>query len=441
MSGQMPPKDAVNIEELINYFHYDYPQPKWNEPFSITTQMIPCPWNRSHHLVLIGLHGKKVSVENLPPSNLVFLIDVSGSMGQPEKLPLVKSSLHLLVEQLRPQDKISIAVFAGSANLILGPTSGRDKDTILNVVDNLQAGGSTNGEDGLQLAYKTAEDNFIKGGNNRIIVTTDGDFNVGTSNDGDLVRMIEEKRKDGVYLSVLGFGMGNIKPSRMEKLADSGNGNYAYIDSLNEARKVLVRQLTGTLYTIAKDVKVQVEFNPALVTAYRLIGYEKRMLKKEDFNNDKQDAGELGAGHTVTALYEVVPVSSKEEFGNVDALKYQTSTTAPTAAISDEVMTVKLRYKEPQTKDDKSKLLVKILKTGELTAPGSEDFRFAAAVAEFGLLLRDSGYKGISSYLHVMTEARLATGEDKEGYRHEFIEMVEKAGLLDHSSNAGYTTK
>ena len=326
MSEQLPPKDAVHIEEMINYFHYDYPQPSWNEPFSITTEMIPCPWDRSHNLVLVGLQGKKIAMENLPPSNLVFLVDVSGSMGEEDKLPLIKSALHLLVEQLRPQDTVSIAAFAGSASGILEPTSGKDKDKIEAAIDNLEAGGSTNGDEGLQLAYKIAKENFLPNGNNRIIVTTDGDFNVGTTNDGDLIQMIEQKRDEGTYLTVLGFGMGNLKASRMEKLADSGNGNFAYIDSLDEARKVLVQQLGGTLYTIARDVKIQVEFNPAQVKAYRLVGYEKRMLKKEDFNNDKKEAGELGDGRTVTALYEIVPAGSAENFDNVDALKYQTST-------------------------------------------------------------------------------------------------------------------
>jgi len=431
MQGQLPPKDAVHIEEMINYFHYDYPQPGWNVPFSITTELTPCPWMRTHQLALVGLQGKKITLENLPPSNLVLLVDVSGSMGEDDKLPLVKSALHLLVEQLRPEDSISLAIFSGAAQRVLEPTSGRDKDTILNVIDNLQAGGSTNGEDGLELAYQMAKENFKPNGNNRIIVTTDGDFNVGTSNDGELIQMIEKKREEGTYLTVLGFGMGNLKASRMEKLADSGNGNYAYIDSMDEARKVLVAQLGGTIDAIAKDVKVQVEFNPALVKAYRLIGYEKRMLKKEDFNNDKKDAGELGAGGTVTALYEIVPANSKESFGSVDALKYQSASASATSD-TDEVMTVKLRYKNPKSKDDKSKLIVNTIKNTQMSAPGSENIRFAAAVAEFGMLLRDSEYKGTSSYLKVINEAQLATGEDKDGQRAEFLDLVQKAGLMDH---------
>lgn len=430
MSDQMPPKDAVHIEEMINYFHYNYPQPAWNVPFSITTEMVPCPWNRSHNLALVGLQGKKIALANLPPSNLVFLVDVSGSMGEEDKLPLVKAALHLLVEQLRPQDTVSIAAFAGSASSLLEPTSGRDKDKIEAAIDGLEAGGSTNGDEGLQLAYKIAKENFLPKGNNRIIVTTDGDFNVGTTNDGDLIQMIEQKRDEGTYLTVLGFGMGNIKASRMEKLADSGNGNFAYIDTLDEARKVLVEQLGGTLYTIAKDVKVQVEFNPAQVKAYRLVGYEKRILKKEDFNNDKKEAGELGDGRTVTALYEIVPAGSAENFDNVDALKYQTSTES-TSTVSDEVMTVKLRYKNLHSKDDKSKLIVKTIKKDQLTAPGSENIRFAAAVAEFGMLLRHSEYKGNASYLKIINEAQLATGEDPDGLRAEFFDLVQRAGLLD----------
>ena len=429
--GQMPPQDAVHIEEMINYFHYDYPQPSWNNPFSITTEMTPCPWNRTHNLVLVGLQGKKIANENLPASNLVLLVDVSGSMGEADKLPLVKSSLRLLAEQLRPQDTVSIATFSSSTTRLLDATSGRDKDKIEDAIDSIEAGGSTNGEDGLELAYKIAKENFKTNGNNRIIIATDGDFNVGTVNDGNLIQMIEKKRDEGTYLTILGFGMGNLKASRMEKLADSGNGNYAYIDSLDEARKVLVQQLGGTLYTIAKDVKIQVEFNPAQIKAYRLVGYEKRKLDNEDFNNDKKDAGELGAGHSVTALYEIVPAASKETFDSVDALKYQTATTPNST--SDEVMTVKLRFKDPHSKDSKSNLIIKTIKKDQLSAPGSENLRFAAAVAEFGMLLRASEYKGNTSYLKIINEAQLATGEDQNGQRAEFFDLVQKAGLLDHT--------
>jgi Ca-activated chloride channel homolog len=429
LNSQKPPKDAVNIEELINYFSYNYPQPTGEDPFSITTEISPCPWNPQHQIALIGLQGKKIPMENLPASNLVFLIDVSGSMRNENKLPLLKSSLHLLVEQLRPQDTVSIAVFSGSAARLLEPTSGRDKDKILNAIDNLEANGSTNGEEGLHLAYEMAKESFIPHGNNRIIITTDGDFNVGTSNDGDLVRIIEEKRDQGVYLSVFGFGMGNLKASRMEKLADSGHGNYDYIDSLNEARKQFEQQLTGTLYGIAKDVKIQVEFNPSTVKAYRLIGYEKKMLNKEDFNNDKKDAGVLGSGHTVTALYEITPAESKESFGNVDDLRYQKSTVNP----SNDLMTVKLRYKDPQS--ETSKLITRTLNRSQFSQEPSENLRFAGAVAEFGMLLRDSEYKGSSSYLQVMDTAQKAVGADVNGYRKDFLDLIGKAGLLPQSSN------
>ena len=323
-SGQLPPAGAVRTEEMINYFHYDYPQPKNEDPFSINTEMAACPWNPAHRLVLIGLQGKKIPVENLPASNIVFLIDVSGSMMDENKLPLVKASMKMLVDQLREQDKVSLVVYAGNAGLVLPATSGANKNAIKDAIDKLEAGGSTAGGQGIQLAYKTAKENFLKGGNNRVILCTDGDFNVGASSDDDLVRMIEEERKSGVFLTVLGYGMGNYKDNKMEKLADKGNGNHAYIDGLSEAKKVLVNEFGGTLFTIAKDVKLQVEFNPAKVQAYRLIGYENRMLNKEDFNNDKKDAGELGSGHTVTALYEVIPVGVKNEFlEKVDKLKYQ----------------------------------------------------------------------------------------------------------------------
>ena len=431
MNGEMPPKDAVHLEEMINYFHYDYPQPSWGNPFSITTEIAPCPWNRNHQLALIGLQGKIISNENLPPSNIVLLVDLSGSMNDDNKLTLVKPALHLLVEQLRPQDTVSIDVFSSTASRYLEATSGADKGRIEAAIDSLQAAGSTNGEDGLQLAYEVAKENFKANGNNRIIVTTDGDFNVGTVNDGELLQMIEKKREEGTYLTILGFGMGNLKASRMEKLADAGNGNYAYIDSIDEARKVLVQQLGGTIDAIAKDVKIQVEFNPAQVKAYRLVGYEKRKLAKEDFNNDKKEAGALGSGHTVTALYEIVPTSSTENFNNVDDLKYQVPVTT-TDTISDEVMTVKLRYKDPKSSDEKSKLIINTIKNNQFTAPGSENLRFAAAVAEFGMLLRASEHKGNTSYLKVINEAQLATGDDPQGQRAEFFDLVQRAGLLDH---------
>ncbi|MBU4488272.1 MAG: von Willebrand factor type A domain-containing protein [Candidatus Omnitrophica bacterium] len=427
-SNQLPPKDAVRIEEMINYFSYDYPQPKGDEPFSVTTEVAGCPWNKDHQLVLIGLQGKNVETANLPPSNLVFLIDVSGSMNTPNKLPLLKSAFKLLVDQLRPQDRISMVVYAGSSGLVLDSTSGDQKQVILQAIDNLKAGGSTAGGEGIKLAYEIAKKNLMKDGNNRIILATDGDFNVGISSDGELIRMIEEKRNDGIFLTVLGFGMGNYKDAKMEQLADKGNGTIAYIDNLLEAKKVFVSGLSGTLLTIAKDVKIQVEFNPTKIKAYRLIGYENRMLKKEDFNDDKKDAGEIGAGHSVTALYEVVLADSKEEFANVDDLKYQQVTTKP----SKELMTVKLRYKEPD--EDVSKLITKELSDTPVKAM-SENMNFATAVAEFGLILRDSQYKGDSSYKDVMERAKTSIGKDTYGYRAEFIRLVEIAELLTGGTN------
>lgn len=425
MQNTLPPKDAVRIEEMINYFRYDYPQPDDGHAFSITTEAAPCPWNPEHTLVMIGLQGQQMAVSNLPPNNLVFLIDVSGSMDEPNKLPLVKAALRLLVNELRPQDRVALVVYAGAAGVVLDATPGSEKARILAALEQLQAGGSTAGGEGIQLAYKIAKQNFITGGNNRVILATDGDFNVGVSSDAELVRMIEEKRGDGIYLTVLGFGMGNYKDNKMEQLADKGNGNYAYIDSLMEAKKVLVNEMGGTLLTIANDVKLQIEFNPAAVKAYRLIGYENRMLKAEDFNNDKKDAGELGAGHSVTAFYEIVPASSTQTFASVDALKYQTSV----PQTSDELLTVKFRYKRPG--ETNSVLLTKVL--GAAVAKDrmpSETFRFASAVAEFGLVLRDSEFKGSASLSNVLARARGSKGADHEGYRAEFIRMVEHAELL-----------
>ena len=427
--GQMPPKDAVRIEEMINYFDYDYPLPDDGRPFSIIANAGPCPWNNEHRLVRIGLKGKEISREKLPPTNLVFLIDVSGSMQSPDKLPLLKSAFKMLVNQLRPNDRIAIAVYASSEGLALPSTSGRDKKAILDVLDKLEAGGCTAGAAGIQLAYRTAKENFIKGGNNRVILATDGDFNVGVSSTSELIRMIEQKRDEGIFLSVLGFGSGNLKDSRMEQLADKGNGNYAYIDNITEAKKVLVNQMAGTLFTIAKDVKIQVEFNPARVKGYKLIGYENRMLNKEDFNDDKKDAGELGVGHTVTALYEIVPAGSKEKISKVDDLKYQKVAPKPNSSFSGELMTVKLRYKDPD--GNKSRLITKAVydDNGEM-AKVPEDLRFASAVAEFGLLLRDSEHKGRSSYNQVLELARSSRGKDSEGYRAEFIKLVEAASQL-----------
>lgn len=426
-NGQRPPKDAVRIEELINYFDYDYSQPKSEHPFAIHTEISSAPWNSQHKLVHIGLQGKSIPTENLPASNLVFLIDVSGSMSDPNKLPLLKSSFKMLVEQLRPQDHIAIVVYAGAAGLVLEPTSGSEKRKILDALDQLEAGGSTAGGAGIELAYEVAKKNFKRDGNNRIILATDGDFNVGESSNASMERLIEEKRKEGVFLTVLGFGMGNYKDSKMEILADKGNGNYAYIDNITEARKVLVSEFGGTLFTIAKDVKLQVEFNPAKVKAYRLIGYENRVLKNEDFNNDKKDAGDLGSGHTVTALYEIIPVGVDSEFFKIDDLKYQKTTIDPKANRSDELMTIKFRYKKPD--GDVSKLIVHPLVDSNIPlAKTSDNFRWSASVAAFGMLLRESEYIKNFSYDAVVQMAQQSKGEDKEGYRIEFINMVKSFG-------------
>ncbi len=424
--GQMPPKDAVRIEEMVNYFTYDYPQPTSNDPFSITTEMSDCPWNKNHRLVHIGLQGKEIPTQNLPASNLVFLVDVSGSMDSPEKLPLLKSAFSMLLGQLRPQDRVAIVVYAGAAGLVLPSTSGSHKEEILDAIERLEAGGSTAGGAGIELAYKIAKENFIKEGNNRVILATDGDFNVGVSSNAAMERLIEQKRETGIFLTVLGFGMGNYKDSKMEILADKGNGNYAYIDNMMEARKVLVNEFGGTLFTIAKDVKIQVEFNPAKVKAYRLVGYENRALKNEDFNNDKKDAGELGAGHTVTALYELIPADAKDtdqEVPGTDELKYQKNKIAPAAFTSKELMTLKLRYKQPNS--EISQLLTKSLINEPVAlSKTSDNFRFSAAVAGFGMLLRNSEFKGQTNYTDIVNMAEGAKGADKEGYRTEFINLV-----------------
>ncbi|MCK6618063.1 MAG: von Willebrand factor type A domain-containing protein [Cyclobacteriaceae bacterium] len=422
-NGQRPPKDAVRVEELVNYFDYDYAQPKNEHPFNIITEIAEAPWNRKHKLVHIGLQGKRIPTESLPPSNLVFLIDVSGSMDEPNKLPLLKSSFKMLVNELREQDHVAIVVYAGAAGLVLEPTSGAEKKKIIDALDRLEAGGSTAGGAGIKLAYATAREYFKKGGNNRVILATDGDFNVGESSNAAMERLIEEEKKSGVYLTVLGFGMGNFKDSKMETLSNKGNGNYAYIDTITEAKKVLVNEFGGTLFTIAKDVKLQVEFNPAKVQAYRLIGYENRMLKNEDFNNDKKDAGDLGSNHTVTALYEVIPVGVESEFFKIDELKYQTTKIDPSAQKSKELMTVKFRYKNPD--EDVSKLIVHPLIDSSVTLEKTTDnFRWSAAVAGFGMLLRDSEYIKNFTYDDVIQLAQNARGVDKEGYRIEFIRMV-----------------
>ncbi|MFQ5569574.1 MAG: von Willebrand factor type A domain-containing protein [Rhodothermales bacterium] len=424
--GRVPPRDAVRIEELINYFTYDYPDPAADHPFSIITEVGAAPWNAAHQLVHIGLQGKRIPKQDRPASNLVFLLDVSGSMDMPDKLPLLKKAFRMLVGELTERDRVAISVYAGAAGLVLPSTPGDQKDVILESLDRLEAGGSTAGAEGIQLAYQVVQDNFIEGGNNRVILATDGDFNVGISSDGELVRVIEEKREQGAFLTVLGFGTGNLKDSKMEKLADHGNGNYYYIDGALEAKKVLVHELGSTLLTIAKDVKIQVEFNPTVVAAYRLIGYENRLLADEDFADDTKDAGELGAGHTVTALYEVVPVGVESDANVRDRgdLRYQDSQLTDAARRSGEMLTVKLRYKAPD--GDTSQLIERPL---TMAAPGNEatssNFYFSAAVAEFGMILRESEHKGEATVEQVLALAKDAQGKDLYGYRAEFIRLVE----------------
>jgi Ca-activated chloride channel family protein len=432
-SGSLPPKDAVRVEEMINYFTYDYKEPEGDKPFSIDLDATSCPWDMSHRLLRIGLKGREVGNEKRPASNLVFLLDVSGSMMPAERLPLVKQAMRLLVDKLTEKDRVAIVIYAGGSGLALKSTPGNEKEKILRALEELQAGGSTNGAEGIELAYKVAADNFVKGGVNRVILATDGDFNIGVTNQGDLIRLIETKAKTGVFLSVLGVGTDNLKDSTMQKLADKGNGNYAYLDSVDEARKVLVQQINGTLMTIAKDVKIQVEFNPAKVASYRLIGYEKRLLRKEDFNNDKVEAGEIGAGHTVTALYEVVPAGAgvtdpAVSVPPVDSLKYGTNRTDTTNG-SPEMVTVKLRHKRPD--GDTSELTERsFTDNGSKFENAAPDLKFAAAVAEFGMLLRDSQFKGKGSFGAVIEWAREGKGRDAAGYRAGFIEMARKAETL-----------
>ncbi|MFN8259095.1 MAG: von Willebrand factor type A domain-containing protein [Bacteroidales bacterium] len=430
--GQMVPADAVRIEEMINYFNYDYPQPTNQHPYSINAEYTECPWQSSHYLLHIGLQGKKIPTDNLPPSNIVFLLDVSGSMDEANKLPLVKSGIKLLVNNLREKDKISIVVYAGAAGIVLNSTPGNDKAKILEAIDNLQAGGSTAGGEGILLAYKTAEENFLKGGNNRIILCTDGDFNVGVSNQNELEDLIVKKRESGVFLTCLGFGMGNYKDNKIETLANKGNGNYAYIDNIQEANKTLVSEFGSTIFTIAKDVKLQVEFNPSVVQAYRLVGYENRMLNTEDFKDDKKDAGEMGAGHTVTAIYEIIPVGVKSEFiKEVDNLKYQTNQNE--LKDTKEVATIKTRYKLPDgnTGIDYN---IPVANTIIENIKASENSRFSSAVAMFGMLLRNSEFKGTAGYEQVISQAENARGTDSDGYRAEFIRLVKTAKELKFSS-------
>ncbi|MBD2705386.1 von Willebrand factor type A domain-containing protein [Spirosoma sp. BT702] len=432
-NGQRPPKDAVRLEEMINYFSYQYPQPAGETPLSITTELTESPWNSGLQLLRVGLQARRVKNDKLPPSNLVFLLDVSGSMNAANKLPLVQASLNLLVDQLRPVDRVAIVVYAGAAGLVLPPTSGNQPQRIKDAINQLHAGGSTAGGAGIELAYKVAKDNWITNGNNRVILATDGDFNVGLSGEGELQRLIEQERKKGIFLSVLGFGMGNLKDDRLETLADKGNGNYAYIDNLPEARKVFINEFGGTLFTVAKDVKLQLEFNPAYVQAYRLLGYENRRLANEDFKNDQKDAGDLGAGHSVTAIYELIPAGTKSRYlPKTDSLKYQTFIDTKVSTQSGELVTLKVRYKQPA--DSVSQQLQHIVKTQ--TVPFNRvtaDFRFAAAVAEFGLLLSESSYKGSAGYGQVVKLAKGALTDDSEGYRSEFVRLVKTASGLTSS--------
>ncbi len=461
--GTLPPPGAVRIEEMVNYFDYDYPLPTGADPFSVNVEVADCPWNGDHLLARIGIKGQEFAPDERPPANLVFLIDVSGSMQPANKLPLLKEAMELLVQELADDDSVAIVVYAGASGLVLPTTMGKDQGAIHGALDRLHSGGSTNGGAGIQLAYDTAIDNFIEGGVNRVILATDGDFNVGTTSQSELVQLIEQKAKSGVFLSVLGFGGGNLKDSTLEKLADKGNGNYSYIDTLMEARKVLVDQAGGTLVTIAKDVKIQVEFNPTEVNAYRLIGYENRLLAAQDFNDDTKDAGEIGAGHTVTAFYEIVPAGVEIDLPDVDPLKYQTSPLDdPTdeesspgltpAAHSGELMTVKLRYKEPD--GDTSKLIeMPIVDGGLALADASDDFVFAASVASFGMLLRGartppltsggaedvqaSGDLGGLTFDGVFELAQGAAGDDPHGYRAEFLTLVERATELSAANDQG----
>jgi Ca-activated chloride channel family protein len=429
--GQLPPAGAVRIEELINYFRFDYPQPASGQPFSVTTELAECPWNPKHRLALVGLQGREIESANVPPRNLVFLIDVSGSMMSPDKLPLVQTSLRMLTDVLHARDRVAIVVYAGSTGLVLPSTSGDRKPEIHRAIAELTAGGSTNGGAGIQLAYRIAREHFIRGGVNRVVLATDGDFNVGTTSQDELIRLIEGERASGVFLSVLGVGTGNLKDSTMEKLADKGNGNYSYLDSLHEARKVLVREAGGTLVTIAKDVKIQVEFNPKAVNGYRLIGYENRMLRHEDFNDDKKDAGEIGAGHSVTALYEIVPAGVEMTAPGVDPLKYQMPTQTTSAASADELLAVKLRYKAPD--GDESRLISSVVtnQPQEIRV----NLGFASAVAEVGMLLRKSQHAPTANYEAAIARARKFRQDDPEGTRAEFVKLAELAASLGRLTN------
>ncbi len=422
-NGQSVKSGAVKIEEMVNYFNYDYAQPSSEHPFAIHTEVAQTPWDSTTKLVRIGLQGKIYQNEVLPASNLTFLIDVSGSMSNENKLPLLKKAFKLLVNQLREKDKVAIVVYAGAAGVVLKSTSGANKEAILDALDNLEAGGSTAGGEGIELAYKIAQKNFKRNGNNRVILATDGDFNVGSSSDIAMEKLIKEKRKSGVYLSVLGFGMGNYQDSKLETLADKGNGNHAYIDSMQEAQKVFVNEFGGTLYTIAKDVKIQVEFNPSQVQSYRLIGYENRMLETEDFVDDTKDAGELGSGHTVTALYEIIPVGVTHNY-SLDHIPLKYTDVLAIKAFSNELLSVKFRYKKPNGNTS-----IEMVKEVENTAKElSDDFNFASAVALFGMQLRNSKFDNNATIENVLALAERGRGDDKNGYRAEFIRLVKTYG-------------
>lgn len=420
--GNMPNPDAVRIEEMLNYFTYDYPEPDNNDPFSINTEINECPWNKEHQLLHIGLQGYKVDFGQAPANNLVFLLDVSGSMDDPNKLPLVKESMEMILGELREEDRVAIVVYAGAAGMVLPSTSASQKGKIMQAIDNLSAGGSTAGGEGIKLAYKIAKENFRKKGNNRIILCTDGDFNVGTASQAGLQTLVEQKRKEGTFLTVLGFGMGNYQDSKLETLANKGNGNYGYIDNINEAKKMLVNEMGGTFLTIAKDVKIQIEFNPEYVDSYRLIGYENRKMANRDFDDDTKDAGELGAGHSVTALYEIVPKGVGK--GNSNSLRYQERVVKNTG--NEEMAYVKFRYKKPN--GTKSILLEQTIRnaSGNL-ASASENYRFSAAVAAWGMLLRNSEHKGNATYEMVYELGKNARGADGFGYRKEFLELVKSS--------------
>ena len=437
-SGRLPPAGAVRIEEMVNYFSYSYVGPSEGDahPFSVHTDVAACPWQQGHQLLRVAIKGVEIEPDQRPAGNFVFLLDVSGSMEPANKLPLVRSAMKMLVQRLNAQDRLAIVVYAGAAGMVLDSTTCDQKDTIIAALERLQAGGSTHGAEGIRLAYEVAQANFIDGGVNRVILCTDGDFNVGVTSEDELVRLIEDKAETGVFLSVLGFGMGNLQDDRLESLADKGNGNYGYIDTINEARKLLVDQMAGTLVTIAKDVKIQIEFNPARVAGYRLIGYENRILAAEDFNDDTIDAGEIGAGHTVTALYELVPAGQDVPAAEVDPLRYQQPPAiAEGSEFADELLMVKLRYKQPD--GDTSTLIEMPLEdTGQAFETMSEDFRFAASVAAFGMILRGSPYKGVATLDGIIEAASAARGDDANGYRAEFVQLARTARELQPAPEA-----